>query len=162
MIRRAAFFSGPYDEAMALLVEARDYIAHRMERDQDPLPVNARLQCSFESMRLTTRLTQAMAWLLAQKAVHAGEMSMETLASEAFALGGAEICSDTAAEDDAGLPDRLRSLLSRSHGLYVRVGRLDEMVRRAVGGTGSEAGDAEAVTGNAHPTVRVWGIKPVA
>ena len=69
------FFNGPYDETMALLIEARNYIAYHDAAEHRKLPPQVRLQISYESMRVTSRLTQVMAWLLAQKAVHAGEMT---------------------------------------------------------------------------------------
>ena len=91
-----------------------------------------RLQISYESMRVTSRLTQVMAWLLAQKAVHAGEMSREQAASDDFALSGGEICTDPSGPDNEALPEGLRSLLERSHRLYMRVARLDERARDSV------------------------------
>jgi regulator of CtrA degradation len=126
------FFNGPYDETMALLIEARNYIAYHEAFDQQNLPPHIRLQISYESMRVTSRLTQVMAWLLAQKAVHAGEISREQGASEEFALSGGEICTDPSGPDNEGLPAGLRSLLERSHKLYMRVARLDQMVRMEV------------------------------
>lgn len=117
---------------MALLVEARNYIAFHEASDHRSLPPHVRLQVSYESMRVTSRLTQAMAWLLAQKAVHAGELTMAQAASEEYALAGGEICSDPAGADNEELPGGLRSLLERSHRLYARVARLDEMVRAQV------------------------------
>jgi regulator of CtrA degradation len=127
-----AFFNKTYDEAMALLVETRNYIAYQEANDQRALPPAVRLQVSYESMRVTSRLTQVMAWLLAQKAVHAGEMTPAQAASEDFALSGGTICSDPSGPDNGELPAGLRSLLTRSHSLYMRVERLGEMVRRAV------------------------------
>lgn len=126
------FFNGPYDETMGLLIEARNYIAYQEAVDHRKLPPHVRLQISYESMRVTSRLTQVMAWLLAQKAVHAGEMSREQAASDEFALSGGEICSDPSGPDNEDLPAGLRSLLERSHKLYMRVARLDEMVRDQV------------------------------
>lgn len=115
---------------MALLVEARNYIAYQEAVDNRGLPPNVRLQVSYESMRVTSRLTQAMAWLLAQKAVHAGEMTLEQMASDEYALAGGDICADPSGPENEELPPGLRSLLERSHLLYSRVARLDEMVRR--------------------------------
>jgi regulator of CtrA degradation len=126
------FFNGPYDETMALLIEARNYIAFHEASDHRRLPPQVRLQVSYESMRVTSRLTQAMAWLLAQKAVHAGEMTMVQAASEDYALAGGEICSDASGPENEELPSGLRSLLERSHRLYMRVARLDGMVRDQV------------------------------
>jgi len=91
--------------------------------------VGAKLSC--EALRVTARLTQIMAWLLAQRAVHAGELSTEELVRRNEALADIEICM--AADEEgliAGLPARFRELLDRSHRLYTRVARLDEMIRR--------------------------------
>ncbi|WP_343055014.1 DUF1465 family protein [Azospirillum oleiclasticum] len=135
--RSTFFFNGPYDETMALLIEARNYIAYHESIDQRRLPPHVRLQVSYESMRVTSRLTQVMAWLLAQKAVHAGELTIAQMASEDYALSGGDICADPTGPENEELPNGLRSLLERSHRLYMRVARLDEMVRdeaaRAVG-----------------------------
>jgi regulator of CtrA degradation len=126
------FFSRSYDETMALLIETRNYIAYSDKREIRALPPLSRLRATHEAMRVTSRLTQVMAWLLAQRAVFAGELTTEQLASEAYALAGHDICLDTTASDDEDLPRGLRSLLERSYDLYVRTARLDEMVRAAV------------------------------
>lgn len=130
MIGQAAFFSGPYDEAMTLLVESRNYVAYLSDADQQRMAPGARLQVSFESMRLTSRMTQVMAWLLAQKALHAGEITLSELASERFALGGEKICANNESAHCPDLPLRLRGLLNRSHNLYERIARLDALVRQ--------------------------------
>lgn len=126
-----ALFNGPYEEALALVVEARDYVAYRSDIDQKRLAPGIRLQASFESLRMTARLTQVMAWLLAQKALYAGEITLAEMASDQFALGGEHICCDNNAANNSDLPGRLRGLLDRSHRLYQRVARLDRQVRRA-------------------------------
>src|SRR5258708_25802876 len=71
------FFGKTYGEAMSLLVEARDYLAHREPIDRGGLAVQDRLRCCSETMRLTSRLTQVMAWLLAQRAGYEGGISLE-------------------------------------------------------------------------------------
>ena len=126
------FFNGTYDETMALLIEARNYIAYHDAMEHRTLPPHVRLQISYESMRVTSRLTQVMAWLLAQKDVHAGEITREQAASDDFALSGGDVCTDPSGPDNEALPVGLRSLLERSHKLYMRVSRLDEMVREEV------------------------------
>ena len=65
------FLMKVYDDAMALIVEARNYIAHRQAADVAELSPEARLLVSQETLRVTSRLTQAMAWLLFQRAVMA-------------------------------------------------------------------------------------------
>ncbi len=114
---------------MSLLVEARNYLSHREAKDGGGLGPDMRLVACYESMRVTSRLTQVMAWLLAQKAVQAGEITEREAVSDRFALSAARICLDVAGQGNMALPAGLRSLLDRSHRLYVRVGRLEEMVR---------------------------------
>jgi regulator of CtrA degradation len=132
MDRQPTFFSGPYDEAMALLEESRDYVAYTIESDQRHVPAGSRLTAGYESMRVTSRLTQVMAWLLAQKAMHAGEITPAELASEKYSLGGASVCCGDDSAGRTDLPSRLRRLMDASHRLYQRVERLDAMVRRSV------------------------------
>lgn len=132
MVSQTFFFNGPYDETMTLLIEARNYIAFHDAAEHRKLSPQVRLQISYESMRVTSRLTQVMAWLLAQKAVHAGEITKAKGASADFALSGGEVCSDGAGPDNEDLPVGLRSLLERSHRLYMRVERLDRMVGEEV------------------------------
>lgn len=126
------FFGKTYDETMALLVASRDYLANAQPADARGLKPIERLRVNCEAMRLTTRLTQIMAWLLAQRAVHEGEITREKAAGDEFRLTAEEVCL---AETDCsanGLPPRLCELLDQSRRLYVRVARLDEMTRRAV------------------------------
>jgi regulator of CtrA degradation len=127
-----AFFSRTYDEAMGLLVEARDYVAHREASDRARLDTVARVKLSCETMRMTARLTQVMAWLLAQRAVHDGEMSEADVVEQHQALAELEVCMGADEAALGALPSHLVNLLERSHRLYVRVARLDEMVRRRV------------------------------
>lgn len=125
-----AFFGKTYDEAMHLLVETRDYLAHREPVDRNTLAPIERLRFCCETMRLTARLTQIMAWLLAQRAVHAGEITQHAALAEQEALAALNICMEDEQDLAAAMPRRLLGLLDRSRRLYVRVARLDEMARR--------------------------------
>jgi regulator of CtrA degradation len=124
------FFSKTYDETISLLQASRDYLANAQPADADGLTPIERLRVNCEAMRLTTRLTQIMAWLLAQRAVFEGEITRTRAAADEFRLSADAICM---AETDPGssLPDRLCELLEHSRRLYIRVARLDEMNRRA-------------------------------
>lgn len=108
--------------------EARDYLAQQEPADRAKLVPEARLVTSCETMRLTARITQTMAWLLVQKAVHAGEMTREQATAPVHRLGGKKVCAvaDPVASDY--LPPRLAELLLASHALYSRVERLDAML----------------------------------
>jgi regulator of CtrA degradation len=72
-----------------------------------------------------------MSWLLAQRAVFDGEMSEFDLVQQHQALAELEVCMEQVEALDH-LPPYLANLLERTHRLYIRVARLDEMVRRKV------------------------------
>lgn len=122
------FFSKTSDEARDLLVEARAYVeaasGTRFARPSEDLVH------SLETLRLTTRLAQIMAWLLVQRAVHAGEMTPAQASEAPNRLGARSLCLDPSGENAAALPAVLRTLLARSRNLYRRIARLDEMVAR--------------------------------
>lgn len=130
-IAPTAFFGKTFEETLALLAQARDYISASVgDRPAGRTP-HDQLRFARETMRVTARLTQIMAWLLTQKAVHAGEMTPRQAASEEHRLSGHAVCIEHDEKHHAGLPLGLQALLARSHALYVRVSRLDELVRRA-------------------------------
>ncbi len=81
-------------------------------------------------MRITCRMTQVMAWLFCQRAVQAGEMPMEWALSDQFALSGEAVCLDDRWTEDRRLPSAIRGLLDRSLRLYIRIGRLEDMLKR--------------------------------
>jgi regulator of CtrA degradation len=119
------------EETLALLVRARDYMTYAVPADQPGLLPAERLQISCEAMRVTARLSHVMAWLLAQKAVQAGEIS-PMAAAAAYRLDEADKgLLEGGAEQSAALPEGLRDLLEKSRALYVRVTRLDALVQRA-------------------------------
>ena len=123
------YFSALHDEAFSLLVESRDYIANlRAQKAIIAQKKSDDLDLTLETMRLTTRLTQVMAWILAQKAVHNQELTPEQGASQNYRLSGQAVCLDHASGDADHLPGQLRDLLHRSYELYRRVSRLDDQI----------------------------------
>ena len=137
-LANTAFFGRTFDEALTLVIEARDYVAGRLSFDRETVSVSNQLVCDCETLRLTSRLTHIltsrlthiMAWLLIQRAVHEGEIPAADAQAAANRLGGHKVCL---ADDPATverLPTTLQSLLTRSYKLFVRVARLDEMAAR--------------------------------
>ncbi|MDD9913470.1 MAG: DUF1465 family protein [Rhodospirillaceae bacterium] len=123
------YFTALHDEAFSLLVESRDYIARvRAQREQRSLDQSGYLDVTLETMRLTTRLTQVMAWILAQRAVHSEELTPEEGASRAYQLSGQAVCLDNVSGQAGHLPEELRELLQRSYQLYQRVSRLEAQI----------------------------------
>src|SRR3954468_16809385 len=82
-----AFLDRTYDEALALTRAARDCIAAGVVLPPDGASPAVAMAASVESMRLTTRITQVMAWCLAQKAIFAGEFTRDAATVERFSLG---------------------------------------------------------------------------
>jgi regulator of CtrA degradation len=130
-----AFLDRTYDEALALTRAARGCVAAGLASPIDGASLGSALTASFESLRLTVRITQIMAWCLAQKAIFAGELPRDPQTIEKFALGARELC--LGGDEHAGdceLTHAFRGLLARSRALYVRVLRLDELMHREVMG----------------------------
>jgi regulator of CtrA degradation len=128
-----AFFSRTYDETLDLLKEAQAYLtaSHPIGSGSgDPIDT---LIVRTEAFRLSSRLMQATAWLLAQRAVHSGELTPETVRDEPrFRLGARKVCRDDSMHCHPAIPGPLADLLERSLSLYVRIERLDEMQRRVL------------------------------
>jgi regulator of CtrA degradation len=128
-----AYFDITFDEAMSLTREARDYLAYQEKVDLAKLSPVGRMVASCETMRMTARMIQVIAWLLVQKAVHAGEITREEAKEPKYRLSGQQVCDDTEPLAAEPLPERLVELLASSHQLYQRIARLDAMLdgRRA-------------------------------
>lgn len=122
-----AFFDNTFEEALTLTREARDYIAYQERADLAKMSPVGRLVASSESMRMTARLTQVVAWLLVQKAVCTGEMTREEAGESQFRLGGQAVCGENEPLSKEPMPERLVDLLEQSYQLYQRVARLDAM-----------------------------------
>jgi regulator of CtrA degradation len=112
-----------YVEAMVLADEARSYFDRNGREDRLALDPIGRVGFSCESLKVTTRLMQVIAWLLTQRAVEAGELSPSQARRDLRRLG-------EAAESDAAVIERLppgaAGLVQASQELYARVRRLDE------------------------------------
>ncbi len=123
-----AIFTRTYDETLDLIIEARNYMAHMRPAARPTSVAVHDLRASCEALRVTSRLTQVMAWLMIQRAVCDGEISASEACAEQNRLSGHAVCLDVTASDDDCLPVGLRSLLQRSLHLYQRISRLEEMV----------------------------------
>lgn len=127
-MQQPVFFGRTYDETMTLMVEAKNYLAYVEDRERRRAEVFAGLRMSCEAMRVTSRLTQVMAWLMMQRAVHEGEIDAKTALAEENRLSGADVCLDQSHSADEALPNGLRSLLTRSLSLYQRIARLEHQM----------------------------------
>ena len=112
-----------YTEAMLLADEARSYF-DRQGRDErlslDPL---VRVGFSCESLKVTTRLMHVIAWLLTQRAVEAGELTLAQARTPTRRLGDAAESDPVLLEK---LPEGALAIVRSSQELYARVKRLEE------------------------------------
>ncbi len=125
-----AFFNRTYEETLRLLEDTRLYMTYGRRGDRRPLSDLDRLRLSREAFRITTRLSEIMAWLLVQKAVHAGEIEPDEATRPEHRLTHRRLCLEDRREECGALPPAMLDLLERSHRLYVRVARLDDLVTR--------------------------------
>lgn len=119
------FIGRAYEETMGLLMSARHYCAAIQPGERLKDERNDRIQLSCEAMRLTTRLAQVMAWLLAQRAVDAGEMTVEQSRAPEYRLSAHDICLTDSTDRARALSPKLGDLMARSLELFERIARLD-------------------------------------
>ncbi|MFB9355985.1 DUF1465 family protein [Sneathiella chinensis] len=127
------FFSRTYDEALSLVFEAREYLLGPGRLAVKDLSNEGSFCYATESLRLTTRLTESMAWLMYQRAILEGEITAEQGRDENCYLQQQETClPETPSEHFPLLPAGLQSLLERSEALYRRIDRLDQQFRASL------------------------------
>lgn len=130
--KNTVFFSSTYDETLALVHEARDYLSGQGRDDATALDRAGSFAYATESLRLTTRLTESMAWLFYQRAIHDGEVKAEDVPSEELHLQHQNCCLAINSKHLELLPEFLAALAERSVLLYRRIERLDQMALQAL------------------------------
>ncbi|MBM3547850.1 MAG: DUF1465 family protein [Alphaproteobacteria bacterium] len=123
-----AIITRTYDEALSLLIETRNYLSFRQSVDARRLHPMQSLKLTREAYRLTSRLTQVLAWLMLRRAVIEGEIADEEARLPERRLAGHDICLARADDLEDGLPVGMDGLLERSRLLYERVARLDRLL----------------------------------
>ncbi len=122
------FYDRTMTETMGLLVEARRYLSDRAETDARHLSIDQGLASSVETMRLVSRLTEALAWLLTHRAVLTGELTIDEALAPERRLGGHGLCGRDTTEDMRAMPPDFQRLMARSLDLYQRIAHLDAQV----------------------------------
>jgi regulator of CtrA degradation len=126
-------FKAMFNEGMALVEQAATYLDGEGRRQSKLLPRAAALAYATESMRLTTRLMQLASWLLLQRAVNAGDMTLAQANSERSKVNLGVLSSATEGPGWDGLPARLQWLVLRSLNLQQRVVLLNGALREGKG-----------------------------
>ncbi|MBM3518930.1 MAG: DUF1465 family protein [Alphaproteobacteria bacterium] len=124
------FFEKLNGEALALLAEARDYLAAEAAADVTGLAAHQAAVYARAIGALTAKLTRIVAWLLVRRALDAGEIGEDDpLLGECSFAGLVHAMKMPYA---VMLPERAADLAERGDGLFRRVARLDAMLNGRV------------------------------
>src|SRR5689334_24429076 len=121
-------FAGIFKEGMGLVEETANYLDGPGRQDARLLDRTGAIAYATESMRLTTRLMQLASWLLLQRAVSAGEISLADASKEKHRINLSEIGAGHMLTGYEQLPTALKDLVNRSLRLHERIQKLDEML----------------------------------
>lgn len=131
-----------YTDAMLLADEVRGYFDDGDRCSHDALTPFERVLFSCEALKITTRLTHVIAWLLTQRAIAAGEIAAASAPTPAARLGPV-VPSDAATL--ATLPAPARGYVAASLELHLRASRLEASLR-----TGASASPARHLLHRLH------------
>jgi regulator of CtrA degradation len=138
---RSELFERTFREGMGLVEETASYLDGPGRAAAKRLSRRAALAYAGESMRLTTHLMQVASWLLVQRALRDGNMTLAEASDGKYRFANRE---RSEAADIGGLdelPGDLKALIARADGLYERVRRLDQKMY----GASSDEGPANGV-----------------
>jgi regulator of CtrA degradation len=128
---RSEMFERTFREGMALVEETAAYLDGPGRAASKRLTRNSALAYAGESMRLTTHLMQVASWLLVQRALRDGNMTLAEAADAKYRFAGRSRSEPADFMADEALPADLRTLMTRADVLYDRVKRLDEKMYSA-------------------------------
>lgn len=128
---KSELFAKTFREGMDMVEEAAAYLDGPGRQDSKKLRRDDALVYASQSMRLTTRLMQVASWLLVQRAVKEGEMSLPNARAKKYRLvpetelSANELSFKNLAANAKSLPPILIDLIARSESIYERIARLD-------------------------------------
>ena len=124
-------FDNTYQETLQLLTRSEQFLrSYSIQRARTQNHIRD-LRVNCEMTRVTARLTQVMAWLLAQKAALSGEITLSEACSDKYMVRSDPFCMINSLEGQEGiLPLPVEELLTESRGLYKRILVLAEQMRK--------------------------------
>jgi regulator of CtrA degradation len=121
-------FKPLYNEGMALVEQAAEYLDGPGRAEAKRLSRLAATLYAAESMRLTTRLMQIASWLLLQRAANSGEMTRDQVASEKSKVKLDTPSAPGEAPGWSEMPPAFLDLIHRSLSLQGLVRRMDDEI----------------------------------
>ena len=125
-------FDGPYAETMSLLEKVRHYILYEERYDRQRVGEKSAHIINSEVMDIIARLSHVLSWLIAPKAVRAGEITIEESLEPKWQLSSAIVYLNTDYESDESIPERLRRFMVQSRNLFERVERLERQLLSSI------------------------------
>ncbi|OUY00271.1 DUF1465 family protein [Ponticaulis sp.] len=116
-----------FADGMGLVEETASYLDGDGREASRRLTREASLSYATVSMEMTTRLMQAASWLVVQRAVQEGDMTVEEATEARFRLEDSSVNAFTARQNP-DLPEELMELVERAKDLFDRLHRLDEIL----------------------------------
>lgn len=138
---RSELFERTFKDGMALVEETAAYLDGPGRAASKRLSRAAALAYAGESMRLTTRLMQVASWLLVQRAVRDGEISLSEASTEKYRLISREPQNQGPFAGGDELPEALKALIARGEAIFERVRRLDETMYEGGADAGNPVSD---------------------
>ena len=121
-----------YKDGMGLIEEVAAYLDGDGRAESRSLPREASFVYATESMRLTTRLMQLASWLLLQRAVNEGELTVENARAEKEKVKFSATPDHRGGPGFANLPDRLKQYIAQGDRLFERVQQFDKLERGGI------------------------------
>lgn len=122
-----AFIEDSYQDTLSLMTELRDYLSEVQSAPDSEADAEKRAIIVREISSMTRHLTEAMAWLLLQKAAAAGEITGDEARQRADGLLAPDEAVQAGGPGGTVLPIEIRGYIDRSRRLYDQVLRLRGM-----------------------------------
>ncbi|WP_135076980.1 DUF1465 family protein [Terasakiella sp. SH-1] len=119
-----------FDETLSLLIEAEQYHAYCFQQQVSHLVPDERLTLTKESLRVTSRLSHMVSWLMSEKAILNHEITRQDFLDLNPPLADETICTEPACDNIKCCPQALQSLRKRSWELFMRASRIEGMLRK--------------------------------
>ena len=130
VVERSALLEATYNEVLTLISRTADFVGAMKNGAVSGFDLGVGAAYTVESMRHTTRLMQAMAWLLTQRAVENGEMTAEEAQDPKYRLGAVDICLAHPVAGAEQLPKHFREMIAQSEQIYRRLRRISAQMER--------------------------------
>lgn len=130
VVERSALLEATYNEVLTLISRTADFVGAMKNGAVSGFDLGVGAAYTVESMRHTTRLMQAMAWLLTQRAVESGEMTADEAQDPKYRLGAPEICLAHPMAGTDLLPKHFRDMIAQSEQIYRRLRRIAAQMER--------------------------------